>query len=231
MKNGDLTKLEKKLGYKFSNRRFLAQAITHSSYLNENPGSGVENNERLEFLGDSILSFLVAQTLFKRFSNIDEGDLTNYRSMVVRTSTLSKIAKKLELGKFLRLSKGEKEAGGNKNPNLLANVYEAVLGAIFLDGSLPACEKFIKKTLMVNLSGHLKNGGNHDFKGKLQILVQEKFHAAPSYQVLTEVGPDHAKKFEVGVFLQDKFLAKAEGSSVKEASQKAAKAAVRLFVN
>lgn len=223
----NLRDLEKQLGVRFKNRDLLIQALVHKSYLNENPRVELESNERLEFLGDAILSFTVAEKLFGKYKDLPEGELTNLRSILVRTSTLARLARRLKIGNFLKLSKGEAGEGGKNNPNILADALEAIIGAFFLDSGMFSTKRFIEKQIFAYLPKFEKAGNNHDFKGKLQIILQEKFHITPKYKVLGETGPDHTKDFEVGVFLGKKLLATGLGKSHKEASQAAAKTALK----
>lgn len=222
-----LSELEKNLGIKFKNRHLLAQALVHKSYLNENPAEELESNERLEFLGDAVLSFVVAENLYGKFTKFPEGELTNLRSLLVRTTTLAKLAKRLRIGQFLKLSRGEVGEGGKENPNILADGAEAVIGAIYLDSGMIPAAKFIQKQVLTYLPKLTRDGNNHDFKGKLQILIQEKYHQTPKYKVMSQSGPDHSKEFEIAVILGEKVLAKGFGKNLKLASQAAAKAALR----
>lgn len=225
----NLADLEKNLGLKFKNKGLLEQALVHKSYLNENPQVDIESNERLEFLGDAILSFLVAEKLYGKFGDLPEGELTNLRSLLVRTSTLARFAKRLKVGNFLKLSKGEVGEGGKTNPNILADALEAVIGAIYLDSGMDKARKFIHTQILEHLSKLTKDGNNEDYKGKLQILIQEKHHITPKYKVLSEQGPDHAKQFEVAVLLGRRLLATGFGKNLKVASQAAAKAALKTI--
>ncbi len=227
----NLRDLEKQLGVKFKNKDLLTQALVHKSYLNENPSLTLESNERLEFLGDAILSFLVAEKLFGKYKDLPEGELTNLRSILVRTSTLAKLARRLKIGNFLKLSKGETGENGKNNPNILADSLEAIIGATYLDSGMAAAKRFIEKQVFAHLPKFAKAGNNHDFKGKLQILLQERFHITPKYRVLSEAGPDHAKDFEMGVFAGRKLLAKGLGKNHKEASQAAAKTALKNLIS
>lgn len=223
----NLKDLEKNLNVKFKNKALLEQALVHKSYLNENPTVKTGNNERLEFLGDAILSFLVAEKLYEKFTHLPEGELTNLRSLLVRTTTLAKLAKRLKIGQFLKLSKGEVGEGGKTNPNILADALEAIIGAIYLDLGMAAARKFIKTKILEHLPKLTRDGNNNDYKGKLQMLIQEKHHITPKYKVLSEAGPDHAKQFEIAVFLGKKQLATGFGKNLKMASQAAAKAALK----
>lgn len=200
-------------------------AFTHRSYLNEvklTTGS----NERLEFLGDSVLSFIISSFLFKIRQYDTEGDLTNLRAYIVKTESLAKAAQNLSLGKFLRLSKGEELSGGRDNLQIQANTYEAVLGAIFLDLGIKETEKFVRQTLLPFFASEVKKGAPRDPKSRLQELVQNKLHASPKYRILSTTGPDHAKKFSVGVFVQEREIGRGSGTSKQQAEEKAAKVAL-----
>ncbi len=222
----NLEKLQKRLGINFNQPQLLAQALVHRSYLNEATGKGLESNERLEFLGDAVLSFVVSLWLYQKFPDYKEGELTNLRSNLVRTSTLAKIANQLKIGQNLLMSRGEKRAGGEKNLSLLANALEAVIGAIFLDQGMAKAENFIKNQLEPFLSKILSKGEFKDSKSLLQEKIQEKIKETPVYKILKEKGPDHAKIFTVGVYSQKKLLAQATGKSKQEAEEKAARAAL-----
>lgn len=224
MKN--LEKLQQRLGINFNNPKLLAQSLVHRSYLNEITGQELESNERLEFLGDAVLSFIVSHWLYQKFPNYKEGKLTNLRSNLVRTSTLAQIATQLKIGQNLLMSRGEKSAGGEKNQSLLANALEAVIGAIFLDQGVAKAESFIKTQLEPFLNEILSRGEFKDSKSLLQEKIQEKIKETPVYKTLKEEGPDHAKLFTVGVYIQGKLFAKEKGKSKQEGEEKTAKAAL-----
>ena len=219
--------LEKKLGVKFKNPKLLLEALTHRSYLNETSKKGLSSNERLEFLGDSVLSFIISHWLFRLFPDYSEGTLTNLRSNLVKTESLAKIARKLSLGNFLLLSKGEKESGGQDNPVLLANCLEAVIGAIFLDQGIDSVKNFIQRNFKNSLETLLLKGEFKDFKSLLQEKTQKINKISPVYKTIKEIGPDHAKIFTVGVFLGKKLLAKGKGKSKQLAEEQAAEYALQ----
>lgn len=222
----DLTQLEKNICIKFKDRKFLQTALTHRSYLNEHPEYKGESNERLEFLGDAVLEQTVSDHLFKSFPELPEGQLTIFRSAVVSTKTLAKVAEGLKLGQFLFMAKGEEKGGGRKNPTLLANTIEALIGAIFLDKGLKPAQDFIQKCLLVLLPKIIKSGAYKDCKSLLQELVQEKHKTPPVYKVEKEEGPDHAKIFTVSVVVNSKKLGLGRGPSKQEAEEDAAKNAL-----
>lgn len=214
-------KLLNELDLKFKDPKILEQAFYHRSYLNE-VQRDIQSNERLEFLGDSILSFIISAHLFQKREKDAEGELTNLRAYIVKTKSLAKAAKKLNLGDYLRLSKGEELGGGRKNPQLLANTFEALLGAIYIDQGLEAVQKVIEKTLLSLFAGELKSGPPKDAKSNLQEIVQEKFKESPHYKILATRGPDHAKKFTVAVYLRSKEYGRGEGGSKQVAEEQAA---------
>lgn len=203
-------------------------AFTHRSFLNES-SEKIESNERLEFLGDSVLSFIISAKLFKLRPNDTEGDLTNLRSFIVKTQSLAKAAQKLNLGQYLRLSKGEELSGGRENHQLLANTFEAVLGAIFLSQGIEMAEEFVEKYLVPLFEEELKSGPPKDAKSLLQELTQNLTKQSPQYKILETRGPDHAKQFRIGVYLQGKLIGQGEGLSKQIAEEAAAEQALRTF--
>lgn len=203
-------------------------AFTHRSFLNESPQT-TESNERLEFLGDSVLSFIVSSYLYKLRPQDAEGDLTNLRSFLVKTTSLAQAAKKLDLGSFLRLSKGEEMGGGRDNPQLLANTYEAVLGAVFLDGGVDEAVRFMNETLLPLFEHEVISGPPKDAKSLLQELSQNKTKQSPKYKIIATKGPDHAKEFTVAVFLEGNQIGMGEGYSKQEAEEKSAENALKSF--
>lgn len=229
MKN--LNQLQERLGINFKNQKLLAQSLVHRSYLNEAIGKGLESNERLEFLGDAVLSFVVSNWLYQKFPDYEEGRLTNLRSNLVRTSTLAQIASQLKIGQNLLMSRGEKSSGGEKNPSLLANSFEAVVGAIFLDQGVMKVEDFIKTSLEPFLNQLLAKGELKDSKSLLQEKTQEKIKESPVYKTLKEKGPDHNKIFTIGVYIQRKLLTQGKGKSKQEAEEKAAKMALEKLAS
>ena len=224
--NDELDILLKILSLDFKDRQLFTQAFYHRSYLNENKGA-LESNERLEFLGDSILSLVVSSTLYKLRKGDTEGELTNLRAYIVKTPSLAQASKKLNLGSFLRLSKGEETSGGRGNPQLLANTYEALLGAIFLDQGLEVVKKVIEKTLLSLFDKELQSGPPKDAKSNLQEIVQEKFKQSPHYKILATRGPDHAKQFTVAVYIEGKEMGKGSGSSKQDAEEQSAQEALK----
>jgi len=217
-----------KLGLKFKNPEIFHQAMVHRSFLNENP-SQKHSNERLEFLGDAVLEFLVSHQLFEAFPQFEEGDLTALRAKLVNTKSLSSVGKKLNIGKYLYLSKGEEEGGGRENQKLLANAVEAIIGAIFIDQGIDKTKEFVSKYIFNKTQTKINLQELKDPKTLLQEIVQAKGFGAPLYRVVKEEGPDHAKRFEVAVFVNNKEIARGYGRSQKEAQQQAAKFALKTF--
>lgn len=217
----NLSELEKKIDFVFKNKNLLKNAFIHRSYLNEHKDFVGDSNERLEFLGDAVLSIIVSRFLFVKLPQSTEGSLTTLRAALVRTETLAKVAEKLALGKYLFLSKGEEDSKGRNNTSTMANTFEALVGAIYLDSGMECAETFIQKTIISNWKD-LAESATQDNKSKLQEFLQRQSHKSPSYKQLTAWGPDHAKKFEIGVFLDDKMLGAGKGKNKQEAAQNAA---------
>ena len=213
---------------KFKNLKLLDQAFTHRSYLNETKEK-IPSNERLEFLGDSILSFVVSDYLFKMYPDFDEGTLTNLRSLLVNTKNLSKVAEELSFGTKLKLSKGEEESKGRSNPSLLADSLEAFIGALYLDQDFKEVSNFIKEVLLSKVQDLVQKKTYKDPKSLLQEEVQAKKQSSPIYKVIEEVGPAHNKLFTVGVFVGNKMLGIGTGKSKQEASEIAAKQSLATF--
>jgi ribonuclease-3 len=224
----DFSLLEKKLNLKFKNRDFLIQAFCHRSYLNENPDFYLPHNERLEFLGDAVLELVVTEYLYQKYPEKSEGELTNWRAALVNAKMLSNLAQELGFNDFLLLSKGEEKEVGKARLYILANAFEAFIGAIYLDQGYVACQEFIKKYLLKKLPEIIKKGLFKDAKSRFQEEAQERVKITPTYKVLDEWGPDHAKHFIVGVFLGEELVAKGEGSSKQEAEEEAAREALEV---
>lgn len=222
----DFEKLEKKLGLDFKNKALLTQAFVHRSYLNENPNFGMEHNERLEFLGDAVMELIVTEDLYKKYPEKAEGELTNWRAALVNAKMLTSVAEELGFNDFLLLSRGEAKETGKARAYILANTFEALVGALYLDSGYEVTAKFLKKYLLPNLADIIKTGSYKDSKSHFQEEAQEKEQITPSYKVTKEWGPDHDKKFVVGVFLENKLVAEGEGSSKQEAEEAAAKKAL-----
>lgn len=209
----------------FKNKKLFGQAFTHRSYLNE-AKEKLESNERLEFLGDSIISFVVSEYLFTEYPDFDEGTLTNVRSMLVNTRTLALVAKELEFGKLLKLSKGEEETKGRENISLLADCLEAFIGALFLDKGIKEAGNFIHKVLLSKTKNFVEKKTFKDSKSLLQEIIQAKKQKSPIYSVVKEEGPPHKKIFTVSVNIGNVLLGKGKGKSKQEAEKNAAQEAL-----
>jgi ribonuclease-3 len=222
----DLSSLEKKIGYTFTNPDLLQQALVHRSYLNEHKSFSLDHNERLEFLGDAVLELAVTDHLYHTYQ-LPEGELTNLRAAIVRGEMLSRLAEELELDAFLLLSRGEQKGSDKARQYILANAYEAVIGALYLDQGYEAASAFIDRNVIAKLPEIIEQGLHIDSKSRFQELAQEKFRITPSYRVLSEEGLDHSKRFVVGLFLGDKKMSEGSGSSKQEAQQQAAREALK----
>ena len=221
------SELEQRLGYTFRDQKLLEHALTHSSYANENRKDGLTSNERLEFLGDSVLGFVVASYLFETYPERPEGELTKLRAALVCEKSLAAAAAKLKLGAALLLGHGEEHGGGRKSSSITADAMESVLAAAYLDGGLEAASGIIHRLI---LSAGVPDLQDQDYKTRLQELVQREKNQQLSYQLTGESGPDHDKHFSVAVLLNDKVVGHGEGRSKKHAEQAAAAAAIeKLF--
>lgn len=212
-----------KLGVSFTDKKLLHQALVHRSYLNESDEK--ESNERLEFLGDAVLEFVVTSDIVNKFVKLQEGELTALRSRLVNTIALANLAKKLELGQALYLSRGEEGSGGRENPALLADTFEAIIGALYLDQGIDACKNVIDRFILPGAKDALEN--LKDPKSALQELVQRQGDQIPKYKVISEIGPDHAKVFTVAVMVNNELIAQGTGKSKQEAEQEAAQEALK----
>ncbi|MBI4994758.1 ribonuclease III [Candidatus Peregrinibacteria bacterium] len=214
--------LQRKIKNNFKNPSLLEMAFVHKSYVNEHKREQRMHNERLEFLGDAVLELVTTEFLYSAFPQEGEGKLTNFRSALVKGNHLAKVSRTLGLGQYLKLSRGEDCGGGREKNYLLANVLEALIGAIYLDKGFAAAHKFISRFILTNLGDILQKGLHVDPKSSLQEFAQDKHSVTPVYQVLSESGPDHNKIFEVAVYIGEKMLAKGIGSSKQKAEQEAA---------
>ncbi|MDQ3239024.1 MAG: ribonuclease III [bacterium] len=221
-----LIKYLQEIGIDLADEKILFKAFIHRSYLNEHRDLKLESNERLEFLGDSVLSLVVSDHLYTTFPELPEGVLTNYRSSVVKTQSLAKAALEAHLGQYLHMAKGETDSGGKENPSLLADTYEALLGLIYLNLGIEKARLFVHKTLLFQLDEIISSGSFRDYKSLFQEIVQEKHRISPLYTVVNTFGPDHAKEFEIEVRVNDMVYASGKGKSKQEAEQMAAKAAL-----
>lgn len=218
-----LKPLEQLIGYRFRNKALLNQALTHKSYANERYKSGSYDNERLEFLGDSVLGIVVSRLLYDDCPDQDEGVLTRYKSQLVSGEALGHIAKKLQIGEFLLLGKGEEASGGRKHISNLLCALEALIGAVYLDGDLKAASRFIERAFRPQIQLVKEGKGSKDYKSVLQQLVLKKFKTTPSYKIISEIGPDHKKHFIVEALILGKRFGIGSGSNKKTAEQASAK--------
>lgn len=212
----------------FKDKELLELALTHKSWINEHKETR-PSNERLEFLGDAVLEFVVSDELYKKLPEKEEGFMTALRANLVNTTNLARVAAKLKIGELLFLSKGEEETGGRKNTSLLANTMEAIIGALFIDGGIRKASEFIHKYILSDLEEKLKHPLK-DPKSTLQELVQSKGYPAPKYEVITENGPDHDKTFKIQVLVNKKPVAEGEGKNKGDAAQNAASAALSTYL-
>lgn len=210
----------------FNNLDLLVEALTHRSYLNEHREYPGAHNERLEFLGDAVLELVVTDFLFKKYPAKPEGELTSYRAALVNTVSLAEYAHKLGMGDYLLLSKGEAKDTGRARDVIMADSFEAVIGALFLDSGYEAAEKFIATHVYGKIDEVIAKGSYQDAKSRFQEIAQEKKSATPSYETISEIGPDHDKRFTVAVYVRDAEIARGEGKSKQEAEQAAAQAAL-----
>jgi len=214
----------------FNDIALLRTACTHRSYINENRGSGLEHNERLEFLGDAVLELVVTSFLFRKYPKKAEGELTAFRSAIVNTVSLAKVGEKIGLNDYMLMSKGESKDTGRARSIILANAVEAVIGAIYMDSGYDASANFISERILniIDIEEIVKNKTWIDAKSKFQEKAQEKTGLTPSYKTLKETGPDHDKKFTLAVFLGDVQVATGEGKSKQEAEQQAAEKGLQV---
>lgn len=222
----DFSVFEKKSGYIFKNKTLLRTAFTHRSYINENKGAKLEQNERLEFLGDAVLELVTTDFLFREYTTHTEGDLTTYRSALVNAITLSEIAGNLNMNDFLLLSRGESKDTGRARQFILANTFEAVVGAIYMDGGYEPAKDFIDRVLLSFADKLISRGNLVDAKSMFQEKAQDEVGVTPSYKLVKESGPDHDKLFTIGVFLGKDQIALGEGQSKQDAEQDAAQKAI-----
>lgn len=226
-----LDQIQKTIKFKFKDTSILSTALTHRSFLNENKNKIIISNERLEFLGDAVLELWTSHYLYNSFPNYPEGRLTNLRSLIVRTENLAQIANSINLGTFLFLSHGEEANGGRKNLSILADSFEALIGAIFLDSGQSASDQFLKQFMTDSIKkiSHQKN--YKDPKSVFQEIAQSKKGITPIYKTIKEIGPDHAKKFTVAVYLADQKIATGTGVSKQKAEENASLKATKILIN
>jgi len=223
----DISKLEARLGAIFIDKDLLQQAFVHRSYLNENPGFRLSNNERLEYLGDAVLELIVTEELYKRFPEKPEGDLTSFRAALVNSRMLAEIAAELNFNDFLMLSRGEAKDVGRARQFILANTFEAAIGAIYLDRGYLGAAKFVANSLFPKINDVVAKKLYRDPKSLFQEVAQEHYGITPTYEVLKEWGPDHNKHFIVGIYLEKELVAEGEGPSKQAAQEEAARMALK----
>lgn len=223
--------LENSLGYFFKNRDLLIEALTHKSFHNERPGEPTPYNERLEFLGDAVLGLIIAEHLFKRFPDEDESRLASLKAYLVKESVLSDIAKRLSLGEYLFLGKGEEFTGGRKKASLLADSLEALIGAVYLDGGLNAARELTLRIFNEKFDEISSADLILDPKSELQKLSLERYGKLPEYKTIAEHGEEHKKVFTVNVYINGEFFGTGSGKNKKEAQQEAARIALKKIVN
>ena len=221
-----ILEFEKSLDLDFKNKFLVQRALTHKSYPNENRRLNLKDNERLEFLGDSVLSLSVSTYIFNKFSDFPEGELAKMRAVIVSAPILAEVAKRIELGQYLFLGKGEEMTGGRERDSILADTMEAIFGALYLDQGFTAAADFILHLLKVDIINVAEGNHIQDYKTMLQEVIQENGNLRPEYEVIDEEGPDHNKTFIVAVKLKEDSLGSGQGSSKKEAEQEAAKVAL-----
>ncbi|HOD01271.1 MAG TPA: ribonuclease III [bacterium] len=227
----DFNKVQEILDTKLENEDLFRTAFTHRSYLNEHPNSKYKSNERLEFLGDAVLQLASSEYLFQKYENSPEGDMTNYRSAIVCTSSIGAEAKRLGYGEMLLLSNGEESTGGRTREYILANTFEAVLGALYLEKGFDFCRKFLEKELFYKIEKVIEEEKYKDAKSLFQEKAQEKYGITPTYKIEDSWGPDHEKNFKVGVFLDNDLWGEGRGKSKQKAEQDAAEKALKKIDN
>ena len=222
-----MDEFQKKIGFKFTKLLLLKEALTHRSYLNENPEWPTPHNERLEFLGDAVLELITTEFLFYKYPDYPEGKLTSVRAALVNHVMLSKVSSGLSLDNYIFLSRGEAKGIRKAREVIMANAVEAVIGAIYLDGGYDAARKFVEEFILINLDSVMEGELYRDPKSLLQEVIQEKMKITPTYEVLNESGPDHQKEFVVGVFSGKDLMAEGKGTSKQEAECVAAEEALK----
>jgi ribonuclease-3 len=222
-----LTLLEKRIGYAFKDRKLLEQAVTHRSYLNEHPQWPVGHNERLEFLGDAVLELVVTEYLYQHYPDRPEGEMTNWRAALVNAVMLAEITALFDLNEVMLLSRGEAKDTGRARQYILANAIEALIGAMYLDGGFEPCKSFIGQYILSRLPDVIEKRLYRDAKSLLQEEAQDRIGVTPTYRVMEEWGPDHARLFKIGVYLGRELAGEGEGQSKQDAQQGAAEDALR----
>lgn len=228
METDKFAELEKKINIKFKDISILKRALTHRSYINENSNQDLKSNERLEFLGDAILQYLSSEHIFQEYSSYPEGELTNLRARLVNTISLAEESSRLDFSQYLFISNGEREIAAESN-HILANTFEAVVAAIYLDQGIDICKDFVMKELLYKTQEIVEKGELKDPKSLFQEISQEKFTTTPFYKLIQDDGPDHDKTFVIGAYISKKLIATGTGSSKRKAEQSAAENALKKF--
>jgi ribonuclease III len=228
MNNNDHVEIEQELGYRFHSSDLLEEALRHSSFVNEQPDLDLRDNERFEFLGDAVLSLVVGHILMQRYPDLKEGDLSRMRANLVNESQLARIARSIHLGTFIRLGRGEIQTNGREKKSILADTFEAIIAAVYLDGGFQAAYNLIDTNFSPLLEGKSPTADHHDHKSKLQEIVQEKQGAMPQYSIIREEGPDHEKTFWIELTVFD-IEVQGSGKSKKMAEQDAAQKALEIL--
>jgi len=226
-----LTELQEVIGFPFDDDSLLREALVHRSYLNENPSFPSADNQRLEFLGDALLDFVAGDYLYRRYPKMREGKLTSLRAALVKEETLARFAQTLDLGRYLYLGRGEEESGGRERPSLLADAFEALVGALYLDGGLKPAERFILRFLEPERERIVAQGELRDYKSLFQEEAQRRFQSTPLYRTIDERGPDHNKVFTVEVLIEEKLCGRGEGTTKQAAEQEAARQALEKIAS
>jgi ribonuclease III len=227
MSNDKLTLLGERIGYQFKDPNLLKQAVTHRSYLNEHPDWPVGHNERLEFLGDAVLELVVTEYLYQHYPDRPEGEMTNWRAALVNAVMLAEITSEFDLNEYMLLSRGEARDTGRARQYILANAIEAVIGAMYLDGGYEPCKKFIDQFVLQRLPDVISQKLYRDAKSLLQEEAQDRLSVTPTYRVMEEWGPDHARQFKIGVYLGKELAGEGQGQSKQDAQQAAADDALK----
>jgi ribonuclease-3 len=227
MSSSTLSKLQDSIGYTFSDQKLLQQAVTHRSYLNENPAWPVGHNERLEFLGDAVLELVVTEYLYEHYPDQPEGEMTNWRAALVNAIMLSEISHEFDLNAYMLLSRGEARDMGRARQYILANAMESLIGAMYLDGGYQPCKEFIGRFILSRLPDIISKRLYRDPKSLLQEQAQERVGVTPTYRVMEEWGPDHARQFKIGVYLGKELAGEGQGQSKQDAQQAAAEDALK----
>lgn len=226
-----LTELQEVIGFPFDDDSLLREALVHRSYLNENPSFPSADNQRLEFLGDALLDFVAGDYLYRRYPKMREGELTSLRAGLVKEETLARFAQALGLGRYLYLGRGEEESGGRERPSLLADAFEALVGALYLDGGLKPAESFILRFLEPETEQIVAQGELRDYKSLFQEEAQRRFQSTPLYRTIDERGPDHNKVFTVEVLIEEELCGRGEGTTKQAAEQEAARQALEKIAS